>query len=67
MSQAYVAAQVFYGYVEVVVFKEGKLALLNTFTYEKKEDLAYYLLSVYDQLKLDPQKDALHLSGTVFT
>ena len=53
------------GYFDLVIFKNKKLLLCNTFSYDTKEDLAYYLLFTAEQLKLDPSKFQLTLLGDI--
>jgi len=51
--------------MDVLVFKKGQLHLLNSFEYYTKEDLTYYLLFIYEQLELNPDKIPLYLSGSI--
>ena len=44
-----------------MVFKEAKLQLINSFTYQTSEDFAYFVLNVYDKLELDMHKCPLIL------
>jgi len=47
---------VFGSYMDVVVIKAGKLTLYNRFYYTNSADFIYYLLWVYEQMKLDTEK-----------
>lgn len=53
------------GYYDLVVVKESKLLLCNTFTYETREDFIYYLLFTAEQLQLDPENLELILLGEI--
>lgn len=55
----------FKGYFDLVVIKNGKLLLSNTFTYETREDFIYYLLFTAEQLKMDPSEFELVLLGNI--
>jgi len=50
---------------DIAVLKGRKLLLFNTFTYQTKEDFAYFLIYVIEQLGLNPEKTGLELSGDV--
>jgi hypothetical protein len=50
---------------EIVVLENGKLLLSNAFTYKAPEDIAYYILFVYEQLHLNPEETELVLSGKI--
>lgn len=65
VNASFVSVQIFYETIEVCVQQKGKLTLLNTFNYSKQEDFLYFVLSVFDQLKLDPLETDLYLSGTL--
>jgi len=41
---------------DVAVVKSGMLTLVNSFAYNTVEDVAYFILSIFDQLKLDTEK-----------
>lgn len=51
--------------LDLLVFKEGRLHLANSFEYHTPEDVVYYTLFVYEQLYLNPEKVPLHLSGNI--
>ena len=42
--------------LDMVVVKESKLQLINSFTYQTPEDFAYFVLNVYEKLTLDMHK-----------
>ena len=47
--------------LDIIVFKDAKLHLINSFTYQTSEDFAYFVLNVYDKLELDMHKYPLIL------
>jgi len=51
--------------VEVLVIEKNKLQLFNVFEYHSKEDFIYYILFVFEQLKLDVETTTIELSGKV--
>ncbi|SFJ35995.1 DUF3822 family protein [Myroides guanonis] len=50
---------------EIVVAKNSKLQLFNTYSYQTPEDFIYYLLFTYEQLQLNPDEHQLILFGTI--
>ena len=50
---------------EIIYFEDNKLIFYNTFDYSTKEDVIYYLLFTIDQLKLNPEKTPLIISGSI--
>ncbi len=64
-DEAYISAQVFPDFFDLTVFKNGQLELYNTFTYKTDQDLIFYILYVYEQFGLNPDKVCLSLSGYV--
>ncbi|MBI2271581.1 MAG: DUF3822 family protein [Bacteroidetes bacterium] len=48
---------------EVLVLNSGKLLFYNTFSYQTAEDFIYYLLFVFEQLKLNPESVKVELLG----
>ena len=51
--------------MELVVVDKGELQLFNVFNYHSKEDFIYYVLFVYEQLKLDTETIPIRLSGAI--
>ncbi|MBU2927202.1 DUF3822 family protein [Winogradskyella psychrotolerans] len=51
--------------VEVLVLEKNKLQLFNVFEYYSKEDFIYYILFVFEQLKLDVETTTIELSGAI--
>ena len=39
--------------LDMVVVNKGKLLLINSFSYQTTDDFAYFVLNVYEKLKLD--------------
>jgi hypothetical protein len=52
-------------YFEIVILENGKLVFSNAFKYKVPEDIAYYILFVYEQLNLNPEEVELVLSGEI--
>ena len=50
-------------FFDILIFKKGQLVLCNTFEYHTPEDFIYYILFVFEQLKLDPNKTPCILLG----
>lgn len=48
---------------QIVVFREDKLLLANSYETPNTDDLMYYLVYIIEQLGLVPQSDFLYLSG----
>lgn len=48
---------------EVVLLQNKKLLLFNSYEYQTQEDFIYYLLFVFEQLQLDPQKQPVKIVG----
>jgi len=51
--------------IEVLVIDKGQLQLFNFFEYHTKEDFIYYVLFVFEQLKLDPESTHITLTGSI--
>jgi len=50
---------------EIIIIKNGKLLIYNTFEYTTKEDFIYYLLFTTEQLELNPETLQLVLLGNI--
>lgn len=50
---------------EIVVVKNSKLQLFNSFSYQTPEDFIYYLLFTYEQLQLNPDEHQLITMGFI--
>ncbi len=51
--------------LDITVLDQRKLLLYNSFLYATKEDFAYYLLFVLEQLELDPKTVVVKLFGSI--
>lgn len=51
--------------LDITVLNQRKLLLYNSFKYNTKEDFAYYLLFVLEQLELDPKTVNVKLFGEI--
>lgn len=51
--------------LDITVLNQRKLMLYNSFKYDTKEDFAYYLLFVLEQLELDPKTAIVKLFGDI--
>ncbi len=52
-------------YFEIVILDGKELLFSNAFSYKTPEDIAYYILFVYEQLNLNPEMIELVLSGEI--
>ena len=50
---------------DVIVLDGKKLEFANSFSYHSKEDFIYYILFVFEQLKLDTEKVPLYFMGKI--
>lgn len=62
--------QIFYvnvenGFFQITVVKNNKLVLYNAFDFKTKEDFIYFILFTAEQLKMNPDKFKLYLSGQI--
>ena len=64
-SEKKVYADFHSNYFELVLLEGRNLLLSNTFKYKTAEDIAYYILFVYEQLGLNPEEIELTLSGLI--
>lgn len=65
VSSESIQAHVSNSHVDVLIFKDNKLDLCNSFYQTNKEDLAYYILYCSDLLNIAPEKNHLILSGDI--
>ena len=49
--------------VDAFAFNKGQLLLVNSFQTSGNNDINYYLLNLWQQLKFDQERDELHLIG----
>ncbi|MBL7110675.1 MAG: DUF3822 family protein [Bacteroidales bacterium] len=52
-------------FFDVVVFEGSSLLLHNSFMYRNEKDIIYFVLHVYDKLRLDTKETGIVLSGQV--
>ena len=52
-------------YFEIAILDGRELLFSNAFKYKTSEDIAYYILFVYEQLHLNPEEIELVLSGEI--
>ena len=64
-SEIEVYAYVQKDHFELIVAQGGQLLLFNSFLYNTAQDFIYYLLFVYEQLKLDPETIRLQLISRI--
>ena len=50
---------------DVIVIHDKNLKFVNSFSYHSKEDFIYYILFVFEQLKLDSEKVPLYFTGKI--
>jgi len=50
---------------DLLVIRDNKVVLANSFDYQTKEDFIYYLLFTMEQLDLDPETTKLSLTGHI--
>lgn len=51
--------------IDIACLVQGKLLFVNSFGYDKPDDILYYTLYVWKQVGLDQEKDQLHIYGSV--
>lgn len=64
-STTQVFVNVYNTHFDTCVFQNDKLLLCNSYNYFSAEDFVYYLLFVFEQLKLDTEKLELQLFGAI--
>ncbi|GAB4287031.1 MAG: DUF3822 family protein [Marinilabiliales bacterium] len=52
-------------FFNLYVLHENDLKYYNSFVYNTKEDVIYYILYAFENLKLDPEKTQIELSGDI--
>ncbi len=53
------------GIFDIAVSQSKKLILYNQFRYRNENDFIYFVLNIFEQLKLNPEKTLLLLSGEI--
>ena len=51
--------------IHICIFSKGKLILTNSYDYKNNEDILYYILFAFEQLKLDPNQIKTRLYGDI--
>ena len=51
--------------IHICIFSKGKLILTNSYDYKNNEDILYYILFAFEQLKLDPSEIKTRLYGDI--
>lgn len=49
--------------IQILFFEDKNLIFVNSYYFKTSEDVIYYLLMVYEQFELDPQKVPLSIAG----
>ncbi len=62
-KQTRVFVHIYRNMYDIAVVQNGKFMLYNNFKFSNENDLVYYILHVYKQLKLDPLVHELIVSG----
>ncbi len=62
-NKAKVIANVNSIYFDIIVLNSSGMQLYNSFYYKNADDLVYYIMYIYDQLKLNPEEADILLSG----
>lgn len=57
--------QFFFNYFEIAIIKEEKLFLYNTYKFKSDNDIIYYVMNIFDQLKLSQNESEIMLSGLI--
>lgn len=52
-------------HMEIIAVQDKNLIFYNSFDYKSQEDFIYYILFVYDQLKLNPEEQEVELIGEI--
>lgn len=64
-TETYINVNLLPSTFQITVVKNQQLEIFNSFNYQTSEDFIYYLLFVFEQLKISPEKTSLVLSGEV--
>lgn len=52
-------------FFDIATIKGSSLILFNSFHYKNEKDLIYFILNIYEQLKLNPETTEIILSGDI--
>ncbi len=64
-SRSEVHVYVFDGYMDMVAIRQGKLLLYNRYQFQTPNDFAYFVLWVYEELKLNPNDSPCFFYGEI--
>ena len=53
------------GLLQISLFDNKELLFYNSFIYESSQDFIYYVMLVFDQFKLKPEGNTVHISGQI--
>ncbi len=59
--------QVFDDFIEIIVLKKSELIFYNTFKCKTNNDILYYIINVFEQLKLSQSETTVGFSGFIET
>ena len=62
-----VYVQVFQDFCDILILKDSAVVFYNTYTYKTNNDLLYYIINIFDQLKLSQENAKLVFSGFIET
>ncbi|MDD4148821.1 MAG: DUF3822 family protein [Bacteroidales bacterium] len=62
-----VYVQVFHDFCDILILKDSAVVFYNTYTYRTNNDLLYYIINIFDQLKLSQENAKLVFSGFIET
>ena len=64
-NQPSVAVCLHGNFLDIAVAEKKKLKIYNTFSYTHEHDMLFFILYIYEQLKLNQEEDELILSGEI--
>ena len=53
------------GLLQISLFDNKELLFYNSFIYQSSQDFIYYVMLVFDQFKLKPEGNTVHISGQI--
>jgi len=59
--------QVFENFMDILVLKDNKILLYNTFCFKTNNDILYFIINVFEQLKLSQEDTEVSFSGLIET
>ncbi|MDL2262117.1 DUF3822 family protein [Bacteroidales bacterium OttesenSCG-928-I21] len=66
-ENAKVFVQVFESFIDILVFRNEKIELYNSFDYKTNNDILYHIVNVFEQLKLSQEETEVSVSGFIET